>query len=80
MPYGDVRRIWARAHHPKWYKVVGDEYSEGRGFGGGMRRTADKIAHLRKTAFGHPEYIDVFLPFEAIFAYVDGKEGFERGK
>ena len=39
-----------------------------------MSRTADKIAHLRKTAFEHPEYIDVLLPFEAIFAYVDGKE------
>ena len=39
-----------------------------------MSRTADKIAHLRKTAFEHPEYIDVLLPFEKIFAYVDGKE------
>ena len=39
-----------------------------------MRRTADKIAHLRKTAFEHPEYIDVLLPFEEIFAYTDGKE------
>ena len=39
-----------------------------------MSRTADKIAHLRKTAFEHPEYIDVLLPFEGIFAYVDGKE------
>src|SRR5512140_48942 len=39
-----------------------------------MGRTADKIAHLRKTALEHPEYIDVLLPFEAIFAYVDGKE------
>jgi len=39
-----------------------------------MRRTADKIAHLRKTALEHPEYIDVLLPFEKIFAYVDGKE------
>jgi FdhE protein len=39
-----------------------------------MRRTADKIAHLRKTAFEHPEYIDVLRPFEEIFAYVDGKE------
>jgi len=39
-----------------------------------MSRTADKIAHLRKTAFEHPEYIDVLLPFEEIFAYVDGKE------
>jgi hypothetical protein len=45
-----------------------------------MSRTADKIAHLRKTAFEHPEYIDALLPFEEIFAYVDGKEGFERGK
>ena len=25
MLYGNVRRIWARAHHPKWYKEVGDE-------------------------------------------------------
>ena len=39
-----------------------------------MSRTAEKIAHLRKTAFEHPEYIDVLLPFEGIFAYVDGKE------
>jgi FdhE protein len=39
-----------------------------------MRRTTDKIAHLRKTAFEHPEYIDVLCPFEEIFAYVDGKE------
>jgi FdhE protein len=39
-----------------------------------MGRTADKIAHLRKTAFEHPEYIDLLLPFEEIFAYVDGKE------
>ena len=39
-----------------------------------MTRTADKIAHLRKTAFEHPEYIDVLLPFERIFAYVDGRE------
>jgi FdhE protein len=39
-----------------------------------MSNTADKIAHLRKTAFEHPEYIDVLLPFKEIFAYVDGKE------
>jgi FdhE protein len=39
-----------------------------------MSRSAEKIAHLRKTAFEHPEYIDVLLPFEEIFAYVDGKE------
>ncbi len=39
-----------------------------------MSRTADKIAHLRKTAFEHPEYIDLLLPFEEIFAYIDGKE------
>jgi hypothetical protein len=38
-----------------------------------MRRTADKIAHLRKTAFEHPEYIDIVLPLA-------GKERFERGK
>lgn len=39
-----------------------------------MSLTADKIAHLRKTAFEHPEYTDLLLPFEEIFAYVDGKE------
>ena len=39
-----------------------------------MSSTADKIAHLRKTAFEQPEYLDVLLPFEEIFAYVDGKE------
>jgi FdhE protein len=39
-----------------------------------MSRTAEKIAHLRKTAFEHPEYIDVLLPFERIFAYLDGRE------
>jgi len=39
-----------------------------------LSRTADKISHLRKTAFEHPEYIDVLLPFEEIFAYLDGKE------
>jgi len=39
-----------------------------------MSRAADKIAHLQKTAFEHPEYLDVLLPFEEIFAYVDGKE------
>ena len=38
-----------------------------------MNRTADKIAHLRKTAFEHPEYIDVLLPLA-------GKAGLERGK
>jgi hypothetical protein len=55
MLYGNVRRIWARTHYPKWYKEVGGEESKGRGFGGGMSRTADKIAHLRKTAFEHKE-------------------------
>ena len=25
MIYGNVRRIWARKHHPKWYKEVGGE-------------------------------------------------------
>ena len=25
MLYGNVRRIWARKHHPKWYKEVGGE-------------------------------------------------------
>ena len=39
-----------------------------------MSRMADKVAHLRKTAFEHPEYIDVLLPFEEIFGYIDGKE------
>jgi FdhE protein len=39
-----------------------------------MGGTAEKIAHLRKTASEHPEYIDVLLPFEAIFEYVEGKE------
>ena len=38
-----------------------------------MRRTVDKIAHLRKTAFEHPEYIDALLPLA-------GEEGVERGK
>jgi len=38
-----------------------------------MRCTEDKIAHLRKTAFEHPKYIDALLPLA-------GKEGFERGK
>jgi hypothetical protein len=38
-----------------------------------MRRTADKIAHPRKTAFEHPEHIDIVLARA-------GKEGFERGK
>jgi hypothetical protein len=50
--------------------------------GGEMSRTTDKIAHLRKTAFEHPESIDVLLPFEEIFALdlPAGKERFERGK
>src|SRR5659263_556264 len=39
-----------------------------------MSGTADKIAHLRKTALEHPEYIDLHLPFQEIFTYVDGKE------
>jgi len=25
MLYGNVRRIWARRHHPKWYKEIGGE-------------------------------------------------------
>jgi len=25
MLYGNVRRIWARKHHPKWYKEVEGE-------------------------------------------------------
>lgn len=40
-----------------------------------MGRTADKIAHLKNTAAEHPEYAEVLAPFEAVFAYVDGKEG-----
>jgi hypothetical protein len=38
-----------------------------------MRRTADKIAHLRKTGFEHSPRIDALLPRA-------GKERFERGK
>ena len=38
-----------------------------------MRRTADMIAHLRKTAFEHPEYMHALLPLA-------GEEGVERGK
>jgi len=38
-----------------------------------MRRTVDKIAHLRKTAFKHPESIHALLPLA-------GEEGVERGK
>jgi len=38
-----------------------------------MRRTVDKIAHLRKIASEHPEYIDALLPLA-------GEEGVERGK
>ncbi|RJP25858.1 MAG: formate dehydrogenase accessory protein FdhE [Deltaproteobacteria bacterium] len=40
-----------------------------------MGRTAEKIGHLRKTASEHPAYREVLLPFERIFAYVEGKEG-----
>ena len=25
MLYGDVRKIWARKHHPKWYKEITEE-------------------------------------------------------
>jgi FdhE protein len=39
-----------------------------------MGRTAEKIAHLERTASERPEYRDVLLPFQEIFAYVDGKE------
>lgn len=39
-----------------------------------MGRTAEKIAHLRKTSSDHPEYGDVLRPFEVIFEYLDGKE------
>jgi hypothetical protein len=48
-----------------------------------MSRTADKIAHLRKTAFEPPEYIDVPLEVEDLSTlHLDlppGKEGFGRG-
>jgi formate dehydrogenase subunit gamma len=27
MLYGNVRRIWAKKHHPKWYKEVGEDNS-----------------------------------------------------
>jgi len=40
-----------------------------------MGRTAEKIAHLDRTASAHPEYGDVLLPFREIFAYVEGREG-----
>ena len=69
--YGSVRRIRVQTHRPKWYKN-----KENRGQiigGGGMGRPADKIAHLGKTAFKHPEYIRPLLPLA-------GKEGYERGK
>lgn len=39
-----------------------------------MSRTSDKIEHLRRTAAEHPEYGEVLAPFEALFAYLDGKE------
>ncbi|MGZ9265395.1 MAG: formate dehydrogenase accessory protein FdhE [Candidatus Deferrimicrobiaceae bacterium] len=39
-----------------------------------MSSTADKIAYLRKTASEHPEYVDLLLPFQEIFTYIDGKE------
>ncbi|MBW6504711.1 hypothetical protein K0B90_10625 [bacterium] len=49
-----------------------------------MRRTADKIAHLPKSAFEHPEYIGMPLEAEDLATlHLDllaGKEGFERGK
>ena len=49
-----------------------------------MSRTAVKIAHLRKTAFEHPEYIDVPMEAEDLSTlHLDlpaGKEGFGRGK
>ena len=49
-----------------------------------MSRTAGKIAHLRKTAFEHPEYIDVPMEVETLSTrHLDlpaRKEGFERGK
>jgi hypothetical protein len=38
-----------------------------------MRRTVDRIAHLRKTPFEHPECIHALLPLA-------GEEGSERGK
>src|SRR5512139_664110 len=39
-----------------------------------MGRTAEKIAHLERTASERPEYRDVLLPFREIFAYVEGRE------
>ena len=38
-----------------------------------MRRTMDKIAHLRKTSFEHSGYLHALLPLA-------GKEGIEREK
>ena len=38
-----------------------------------MRRTVDKIAHLRKTSFEHSGYLHALLPLA-------GKERFGRGK
>jgi FdhE protein len=39
-----------------------------------MGRTAEKIAHLERTAAERPEYRDVLRPFREIFAYVEGRE------
>jgi len=37
MFYGNVRRIRARTHHPKWYKVRrGADHRREGGIGGGM--------------------------------------------
>jgi hypothetical protein len=80
MRYGNVHRIRARKNHTKWYKCVkGEQSTEG-----GMSRTADKIAHLRKTPFEPPEYIDVPREAEDLSTlHLDlpaGKERFGRGK
>src|SRR5512139_3808676 len=39
-----------------------------------MGRTAEKIAHLDRTASERPEYREVLLPFREIFAFVEGRE------
>jgi hypothetical protein len=80
MLHGEVHGIRARKNYPKWYKYVRGESSTE----GGMSRTAGKIAHLRKSAFEHPEYMDVPMEAEDFSTlHLDlpaGKEGFERGK
>jgi len=39
-----------------------------------MGRTAEKIAHLERTASERPEYREVLRPFREILAYVEGRE------